>query len=119
MRGYFDYGIIHSMDGLLRIFGQMINADAAHEGVSQIITIPDGPDLTEVVKNLLNAALGVVCLISVIMVIIGVFYYMTSQVSPERVQKGKNTILYGIVGLIICLSAFAIVDFVLAGLSGS
>ena len=71
-----------------------------------------------IIKILLNTTFGVVGVIAVVMMIIGGFYYMTSQGSPERVQKGKNTILYGIVGLIIVLSAFAIVNFVLSSLLG-
>ena len=88
----------------------------ASEGASTI-TVPEGPDLFEVVKNLLNTTFSVVGVIAVIMMIIGGFHYMTSQGSPEKVQKGKNTILYGIIGMIIVLSAFAIVNFVLDGLS--
>jgi len=87
----------------------------ANEGASTI-TVPEGPDLFEVVKNLLNTTFSIVGVIAVIMVIIGGFHYMTSQGSPEKVQKGKNTILYGIIGMVIVLSAFAIVNFVLDGL---
>lgn len=89
----------------------------AREGASSIV-VPDGPDIMTIIKNLLNTTFGVVGVIAVVMMIIGGFYYMTSQGSPERVQKGKNTILYGIVGLIIVLSAFAIVNFVLSSLLG-
>ncbi len=87
----------------------------ASEGASTI-TVPEGPDLFEVVKNLLNTTFGIVGVIAVIMMIIGGFYYMTSQGSPDKVQKGKNTILYGLIGMVIVLSAFAIVNFVLDGL---
>ncbi len=89
----------------------------AREGASSIV-VPDGPDMMTIIKNLLNTTFGVVGVIAVVMMIIGGFYYLTSQGSPERVQKGKNTILYGIVGLIIVLSAFAIVNFVLSSLLG-
>lgn len=93
-----------------------VNTGAAARGAS--IVTPDGPDLFVIVQNLLNTTFGVVGIIAVIMIIIGGFHYMTSQGSPEKVQKGKNTILYGIVGLIICLAAFAIVNFVLTSLNG-
>ena len=92
-----------------------INPGAATNSV----VVPEGPDLFVVVQNLLNVTFAVVGIIAVIMIIIGGFYYMTSQGEPERVQKGKNTILYGIIGLIICLSAFAIVNFVLASLNSA
>lgn len=94
-----------------------VTVESTTNGVD--IVVPEGPDLFVVVQNLLNTTFGVVGIIAVIMIIIGGFHYMTSQGSPEKVQKGKNTILYGIVGLVICLSAFAIVNFVLASLNGA
>ena len=36
-----------------------------------------------------------------------------------KVKKAKDTILYGIIGLIIALLAFAIVNFVIAKVTGS
>ena len=95
-----------------------VNSGAAAQGVSGIQPVP-APDLFEVIKGLLSTTFGVVGIIAVVMIIIGGFHYMTSQGSPEKVQKGKNTILYGIIGLIICLSAFAIVNFILASLNGA
>ena len=105
---------------LLKHIGE-ITTESVSEGVgnASAIPVPEGPDLFEIVKNLLSTTFFVVGVVAVIMMIIGGFYYMTSQGEPERVQKGKNTILYGIVGLVICLSAFAIVNFILASLNGS
>lgn len=101
-----------------RLLSEVVSpsADKAGEGVDAVVPVPDGPDLFEIVKNILNTTFGVVGVLAVIMMIVGGVYYMTSQGSPERVQKGKNTILYGIIGLVVCLSAFAIVNFILAGL---
>lgn len=97
-----------------QFFAEVLPTDKASEGIE--IVVPPGPDLMEVVRNVLNTTFGVVGVIAVIMIIIGGFHYMTSQGSPEKVQKGKNTILYGIVGMIIVLSAFAIVNFILDAL---
>ncbi len=99
-----------------QFFAEILPTDKASEGVNTIMPVPQGPDLMEVVRNVLNTTFGVVGVIAVIMIIIGGFHYMTSQGSPEKVQKGKNTILYGIVGMIIVLSAFAIVNFILDAL---
>ena len=90
----------------------------ANEEASSIV-VPPGPDLFEIIRNLLSATFGVTGIVAVIMIIIGGFYYMTSQGEPQRVQRGKNTILYGIIGMIIVLSAFAIVNFVLDGILNS
>lgn len=50
------------------------------------------------------------------MIIIGGFNFMTSAGDPGKVKKGKDTILYGIIGLVVALLAFAIVNFVLNGI---
>lgn len=72
--------------------------------------------LPEIVQSILNWIFGVIGIIAVIMVILGGFKLMTSTGDPGRVKKGKDTILYGIIGLVIALLAFAIVNFVINGI---
>ena len=67
-------------------------------------------------KNIINWIVGVAGLVAVVVVIIGGVTYMTSNGDPGKVKKGKDTILYGIIGLLICALAFAIVNFVINGL---
>ena len=62
---------------------------------------------------IINVALSVLGLVAVIMIIMGGFSFMTSTGDATKVTKAKNTILYGVVGLVIALLAFAIVNFVL------
>ena len=50
------------------------------------------------------------------MIILGGISYATSQGDPGKVKKGKDTILYGIIGLVVALLAYAIVNFVLGAL---
>lgn len=52
-------------------------------------------------------------IISVIMVIVGGYWYVVSAGDPQKVKRAKDTILYAIVGLVISVSAWAIVGFVL------
>ena len=49
-------------------------------------------------------------------IIVGGVNYATSQGDPSKVTKGKKVLIGGIVGLIIVLLAFAIVNFVLKAL---
>ncbi|MDO4759816.1 MAG: hypothetical protein Q4A33_00765 [Candidatus Saccharibacteria bacterium] len=64
--------------------------------------------------NILNTIVGSLGIVAVIVVIIGGVLYMTSSGEPGKVKKAKDTILYGIIGLIICALAFAIVNFVIS-----
>ena len=61
----------------------------------------------------INGILGVVGLVAVVMVILGGISYMTSAGDASKVKKGKDTILYGLIGLVIVGLAFAIVNFVI------
>ena len=61
--------------------------------------------------NVLLGVLGVV-----IIIILGGVTYVTSQGEAAKVAKAKSTIIYGVVGLVIALLAFAIVNFVLVNI---
>jgi len=73
----------------------------------------DPSSLDDTIITIINAILGIVGLIAVVMVILGGISYMTSAGDAGKVKKGKDTILYGIIGLVIVGLAFAIVNFVI------
>lgn len=75
-------------------------------------------DLNGLIATIINMVFGVIGIIAVIMIIIGGVNYTMSQGDSTKVQKAKNTILYGIIGLVVVLLAFAIVNFVLGSLNG-
>lgn len=63
------------------------------------------------VITIINAVIGVLGVVCVVVMIIGGVQYMTSTGDASKVEKGKKTILYGLIGLIICALSFAIVNF--------
>lgn len=73
-------------------------------------------DLTSTVKKIVDFIIGLIGIVAVFMVIFGGFQYTTSQGDAGKVKKAKDTILYGIVGLVVALLAFGIVNFVLKSL---
>ncbi len=66
-----------------------------------------------VFTQLTNVALYIVGAISVIMLIWGGLRYILSGGDNKKITDAKNTILYAIIGLVIAILAFAIVNFVL------
>ncbi|HLG90750.1 MAG TPA: pilin [Candidatus Saccharimonadales bacterium] len=74
---------------------------------------PDETDFNDLLAKIINIISVIVGVVAVIMIIVGGFRYITSGGSPEKVTGAKNTILYGIVGLIIVALAQVIVRFVL------
>lgn len=79
----------------------------------------NGDNLSNAVIGIINAVVGILALICVVVVIIGGVTYMTSSGDAGKVKKAKDTILYGVIGLIVCVLAFAIVNFVISKIIGS
>ncbi len=85
---------------------------SAESGAQQAAT-GDSRDLMSILNLIINVALGVIGFVAVVMIIMGGVQYTTSSGDAAKVTKAKNTIMYGVVGLVIALLAFAIVNFIL------
>lgn len=68
---------------------------------------------TTKVKNGINTALYILAAICVVMIVIAGFKYTASNGDSSIVSSAKNTILYSVVGLIVAIMAYAIVNFVI------
>lgn len=67
-------------------------------------------DIISIITNLL---LGIAGSIAVIFIIVGGIQYATSAGDDGRVQSAKNTIMNAVIGLVITVMAYAIVNFLL------
>ena len=75
-----------------------------------------GDSLDQRVIVIINGVIGVLGLVCVVVMIIGGVNYMTSSGDIGKVKKAKDTILYGLIGLVICVLAFAIVNFLITNI---
>jgi hypothetical protein len=75
-------------------------------------------DLTNVIHIIINVMLFIVGILSVIMIIFGGIRYTISTGDKTRVDSAKNTIIYAVVGLVVAIVAFALVQWVFNSLSG-
>jgi hypothetical protein len=82
-------------------------------GIDCINPNENEPTLEERVKTIINVVIYVVGILAVVMVIYGGVRYTLSEGSEKKVTDAKNTIMYGVIGLIVCILAFAIVNFVI------
>ncbi|MBQ1344578.1 hypothetical protein IIY59_02530 [Candidatus Saccharibacteria bacterium] len=64
------------------------------------------------VKDVITTLVWIVGIASVIVIIYGGILFTTSAGDSGKVKKGKDAILYGIVGLLIAILAYVIVGFV-------
>jgi len=70
-------------------------------------------------RQITNTILYIVGIIAVIMLIIGGIKYVVSGGDSKKVTDAKNTVLYAIIGLVIAVFAYAIVNFVISALPNS
>lgn len=68
-------------------------------------------------ENIINIISIIVGIVAVLMIIYGGFRYITSGGDATKVTAAKNTILYGLIGLIIVALAQIIVKFVINQIS--
>lgn len=76
---------------------------------------PDGG----IFKTVTNVLLFIIGAIAVIMLVIGGIRYTTSNGQSDQVTAAKNTILYAVVGIIVAILAYAVVNFVIDSFAGS
>ncbi|MDO8335755.1 MAG: hypothetical protein Q7T74_03170 [Candidatus Saccharibacteria bacterium] len=72
-----------------------------------------------VFQTITNVMLFIIGAISVIMLILGGIKYVVSGGDSSAVTSAKNTILYAVVGIIVALLAYALVNFVLTSFSAA
>ena len=71
------------------------------------------PEPAELIGRIIHAALGIVGSIALAMFIYGGFTWMTAAGNSEKVQKGKDVLIWATLGLVIIFSAYALVNFVI------
>lgn len=113
---------------VLGIFGLSLMPNIAHAtniceqpNVSDAVLRANGCEgageqtkLSDLIIEIVKGVVGSLAIVAVIFVVVGAINYMTSAGDSGKVQKAKNTILYALIGLIISVLAFAIVNFVIA-----
>ena len=106
-------GALVSTPTLATDFSIQGGANAA-KGTDQVSDLFGTTGIFTTITNIMMFILGAV---SVIMIIFGGLRYVISGGDSTSVTAAKNTILYAVVGVIIALLAYAIVNFVIGSLA--
>lgn len=70
-------------------------------------------------RTITNVLLFLIGAISVIMLIVGGIRYVVSGGDSTAVTNAKNTILYAIVGVVVAILAYAVVNFVIGSFAAN
>lgn len=90
--------------------------DCLGDGVRASGGSNNGRSIGSLVKNIVNALLYILGAVAVLMIVIGGIKYTTSNGDSSAVSGAKNTILYAVIGLVVAMLAYAIVNFVISNL---
>ena len=85
-----------------------INDDCTLGSGQQSKLVGPGGMVTDII-NIMLFVIGILC---VIMIIWGGIRYTISNGASDKVKDAKNTILYAVVGLVIAIIAYALVNWV-------
>lgn len=73
---------------------------------------PTGVDDGSKLQTILSLVFVILGAISLLVITIAGFMYTISHGDPKIIEQAKNSILYAVVGLVVSISAFAIINFV-------
>lgn len=114
------FGLIFAFATPIVVTSNALDNQAHAEGAADLIQ--KGADSTgqkdsrsagDLAKDFVNIMLFAVGILAVIMIIWGGIRYVLSGGDSGAVSSAKKTILYAVVGLIVAILAYAIVNFVI------
>lgn len=74
-------------------------------------------DLIEVLVRALQLVLGAVDIFALFMFVIGGFELLMSGGSPTLVKKGKDTLLWATIGIVVITLSYSILKFIFEGIT--
>ena len=117
---------------IIAIVGSFITAAGIYENKvyadSAADLIKQGADSTgqqdsrsagDIAKDVVNIMFFIVGVMAVIMIIWGGIRYVLSAGNSAALTSAKNTIMYAVIGLIVAILAYTIVNFVINTVSGN
>jgi len=114
------FGLIFAFATPIVMASNVLDNQAHAEGAADLIQ--KGADSTgqkdsrsagDLAKDFVNIMLFAIGILAVIMIIWGGIRYVLSGGDSGAVSSAKKTILYAVVGLIVAILAYAIVNFVI------
>ena len=70
-------------------------------------------DPIQIISTIINAFLGLLGIIFVILMLYAGFLWMTAAGNEEKVSQAKKLIMSAVIGIVIVMSAYAIASFVI------
>ena len=72
-----------------------------------------GTTVPGILKAVVNALIFIIGAVSVIMIVVGGLRFVLSNGDAKAAEAGRQTVLYAIIGVILAIASYAIVQFVI------
>lgn len=108
--GSLSLAIPQSSVGAFDVFDDACSGSAANTALCKD---RDSEQVQTFAKKLVNAMLFILGAVAVIVIIFAGVFYITAMGDSAAITKAKNTLLYAVVGLVVAIAAYAIVNYVL------
>ncbi len=105
--------MIHNLNSLLVLFAadQSATDSKIYEN-----GLPHATAGSSQLHDLLQILFGIVAALAVLMIVIAALRFITAQGNPQEVSKARSTIVYAVAGLLVAMTAEAIVSLSLVNL---
>lgn len=96
------------MPHFLTRFSQIVNPDS--------INIPKSGADNSVIQDGLQILFGIAAAVAVLIIAISAFRLVISRGNSQDISKARDAIIFASIGLVICMTAFMIVTYVVENL---
>lgn len=90
------------------------NPSGDQSDAAKVVNNDGNKTFQQTMAQVISTLLVVLGMIAVIMIIVGGIRYATANGDQSAIKSAKNTILYAVVGVVIAILAYAIVNFTIA-----
>lgn len=73
----------------------------------------------DLIGQVINAILGVVGSLALLMFVYGGLTWMTAAGNEEKIKKGKGILMWATIGLVVIFTSYAVLKFIISVLQGS
>jgi len=116
-------GVVTSIALMMASFAPVVNAQgfiSPTDNPQAISTATGGQgSFRSLALTIVNFFLTFLGLIAVVMIIYGGFLYVSAAGNQEKIESAKKIIMYAVIGIVVILLSFAIVNTVLGAGSGA
>lgn len=87
--------------------------------ISPIKVDPGAAGVQVLIGRVIKAVLAIVGSIAFIMFIYGGMFMLTSHGNPDMVKKGKDVLIWSVIGLLVIFGSYIFVNYIITGITKS